>query len=373
MPTIDYKLFFNNAPAKQDQLDSVESIEIEQDVDMAWEARLEIPLCSSDSGKWAKEDDKILADFGRVRVEVKIGKDSFVPLIDGPIVGFDNTMSSEPGQSSLKLRIQDDSVLLNREETLDSFKDKTDDEIAEKIFKSIPDIPSVKKDSVPRPDAKLTPVEIQHGTGIQLLRALAKRQHMHAYVLPGSKPGQSIGMFKKYPTTKDGLPNMILLGAGRNISKLEVKNQATKAGKTVGYSVSITDKKTVKKTSSFQRLDLLGSEKAEKSNKNTGTYLLPADLVDSVDLDAAVQAKTDAASYQFEASGSLYTECYGKVLTPYRLVTVTGVNGRLSGDYVVIGVTHTLNRWSYKQAFKLLRNALSAGAGGSTGLLEKVF
>jgi hypothetical protein len=372
MPTIDYRFFFNNAPAKRAQLDMVESIEVQQDVDMAWQARLEIPLCSGDSGKWLKEDEKILADFGRVRVEVKIGKDSFVPLIDGPIVGFENKMSAEPGQSTIIVRVLDDSVLLNREETADFFKDKTDEQIAKKVFQSIPEIVSVKTDPVSPASSKLPAVEVQHGTAIEILRALAKRQNMHAYVLPGAQPGQSIGMFKKYPTTNDGLPNMILLGANRNIGRFDVKNQATQAGKTVGYAVSLTDKKVIKKTSSLKRLDLMGSDQAEKS-ANTGTYLLPPDLLDSVDLDSAVQAKTDEASYQFEVSGHLYTECYGKVLTPYRLVTASGVNGKLSGDYVITGVTHTLNRETYKQDFKLLRNARSGGADAATGPVGKLF
>jgi hypothetical protein len=372
MPTIDYRLFFNNNPAKRGQLDMVESIEVEQDVDMIWEARLEIPLCSTDSGKWKEEDEKILADFGRVRVEVKIGKDSFVPLIDGPIVGFENKMSAQPGQSTITVQVQDDSVLLNREETIDFFKDKSDDEIAKKIFQSIPEISSVKADAVPPRDMALPAVEVQHGTGMQILRALAKRQNMHAYVLPGSQPGQSIGMFKKYPTTKDGLPDMVLLGANRNIGSFQVKNLATQAGKTVGFSVSLTDKKVVKKTSNLKQLDLIGPDQAEKP-ANTGTYLLSPDLVDSVDLASAVQAKSDAASYQFEVSGLLYTECYGQVLTPYRLVTATGVNGRLSGDYVITGVTHTLSREAYKQTFKLLRNARSAGANAVTGPVGKLF
>jgi hypothetical protein len=373
MPTIDYKLFFNNSPASQEQLDSVESIRIEQKVDAAWQATLEIPVCASDSGNWAKEDDRILADFGRVRVEVKIGKDRFVPLIDGPIVGFDNNMDSQPGQSSITVRVQDDSVLLNRDEDLGSFRDKTDDQIARALFQSIPEIASVKVDSVPPPDSKLPTVEMQHATSMELLRKLAKRQNMHAYVLPGSKPGESIGVFQKYPTTKDGLPDLILLGPDRNIARFDVKNQAAQPGKTVGYSVSITDKKVVKKTSSFQRLDLLGSDPASKSNKDAGTYLLPADLIDSVDLDSAVQAKTDSASYQFEATGQLLTECYGKVMSPYRLVTATGVNGRLSGDYVVTSVVHSLNRYTYQQSFNLLRNARSAGTGASSGPLGKVF
>jgi hypothetical protein len=228
-------------------------------------------------------------------------------------------------------------------------------------------------DPVPPPDSKLPRQEMQNGTGIEILRTLARRQNMHAYVLPGPTPGQSIGVFKKFPTTKDGLPDMILLGAGRNISRFDVRNKATKAAKTVGYSVSLTDKKVAKKTSSFKRLDLLGSDDGFQEEKDTGTSLLPPDAVDSVELDSAVQAQTEASSYQFSASGSLYTECYGKPLTPYRLVTVTGVNSRLSGDYVVIGVTHTLNRTAYQQTFKLLRNARSAGSGGGGGVLDKVF
>jgi hypothetical protein len=371
MPTIEYRLFFNNSPAKQEQLDLVEEITVEQDVDMAWEARLEIPICTDDTGKWSQEDEHVLADFARVRVEVKIGKDPFAPLIDGPIVGFDSTMSSEPGGSKITVRVHDDSVLLNREEKIEKFKGKTDDQIAKVVFRSIPEIAEVKTDAVPPQQTNLEPVEIQHGTAMQILRALAKRQDMHAYVLPGPKPGKSIGMFKKFPSAGDGLPDMVLLGAERNISRFEVKNKATAPGKTVGYTVSITDKKVVKKTSSFKKLDLLGKEQAFKEEKNAGTYLLPPELVDAVDLEAAVQAKTSAASYQFEAAGSLVTECYGKALAPYRVVTATGVNGRLSGDYVVIGVIHTLNRWSYKQDFKLLRNARSAGAGGGS-LLDKV-
>jgi hypothetical protein len=371
MPSIEYRLFFNDAPASQDELDMVEQITIQQDVDMAWEAKLEIPLCTDDAGKWRHEDSKALADFARVRVEVKIGKDRFVPLIDGPIVGHDSSMSAEPGGSRITVRVHDDSVLLNRDESVEIFKGKTVDQIARQVFRSIPQIAEVKTDPVPAQQTHLKPIEVQRGTVMALLRGLARRHDMHAYVLPGREPGQSMGMFKKFPASGDGLPDLVLLGPGRNITRFDVNNKATAPGKAVGYVVSITDKKSVKKTASFRKLDLLGKEQAFKEEKRAGTYLLPPDVVDNVDLEAAVQARTSASSYQFEASGTLLTECYGKPLTPYRVVTATGVNGRLSGDYVVIGVTHTLTRWGYKQEFKLLRNARSSGAGRGS-LIEKV-
>jgi hypothetical protein len=372
MPTIEYRLFFNNSPAKQTQLDLIESIAVDQDVDMAWEARLEIPSCTSDAGKWQEEDQRILDDFGRVRVEVKIGKDNFVPLIDGSIVGFDNKMSAEPGQSSITVHVHDDSVLLNRNEIVDFFVDKTDDQIARKLFQSIPEIARVDTDPVPPLDGNLEVVRVQRSTAMQYLRKMAKRRNMHAYVLPGEQPGQSIGMFKKFPATKDGLPDMILTGPKRNIGRFDVKNLATQAGTAVSYSVSLTDKKVVKKTADPKQTDTTGSEPAEKP-ANTGTYLLPPHAANSTDLHSAVQSKTDKASYQFDVSGVLFTECYGKPLTPYRLVTATGVNGRLSGDYIVTGVTHTLNRDAYKQTFRLTRNARSSGAGASKGPKGKVY
>jgi hypothetical protein len=351
MPSIEYRLFFNNTPAKQEQLDLVEAITVQQDVDMAWEGKLEIPICADESGKWREEDSRILEDFARVRVEVRIGTDPFVPLIDGPIVGFESTMASEPGGSRVTVRVHDDSVLLNREESVELFKGK------------FPEIAAVEADPVPPQQTKLKPIEVQRGTAMTILRALAKRHDMHAYVLPGPTPGKSIGVFKKFPTTGDGLPDFVLLGPDRNIGKFEVDNKATTPGKTVGYTVSITDKKSVTKTSQFRKLDLLGKEKSFKEEKKAGTYLLPPDMIDAVDLDAAVQAQTSASSYQFKATGDLQTDCYGKPLTPYRIVTA---------NYVVVGVTHTLNRWTYKQEFKLLRNARSSGAGGGGGLLEKV-
>ena len=71
---------------------------------------------------------------------------------------------------------------------------------------------------------------------------------------------------------------------------------------------------------------------------------------------------------------NLYTECYGKPLSPYRLVTVTGVNGRLSGDYVIAGVTHTLDAGIVSsRTFAFCGMRESAGSQGPGGLLEKVF
>ena len=60
---------------------------MEQEVDKAWEARIEIPICVDENGNWTGEDEDFMRSFSRGRVEIKIGDDPFVPLVDGPIVG----------------------------------------------------------------------------------------------------------------------------------------------------------------------------------------------------------------------------------------------------------------------------------------------
>jgi phage protein D len=59
------------------------------------------------------------------------------------------------------------------------------------------------------------------------------------------------------------------------------------------------------------------------------------------------------------------SDCYPSVLLPYQVVSVRGVDGRQSGDWLILHVTHTLDRSVYTQTFKLGRNATSDGASSS--------
>jgi len=54
-------------------------------------------------------------------------------------------------------------------------------------------------------------------------------------------------------------------------------------------------------------------------------------------------------------------ETYTSVLQPYQYVSVLGINGSLSGLWLIEQVTHTLTRNSYGQKFRVIRNAESAG------------
>jgi hypothetical protein len=364
MPAIEYRMFFNNNPATRGQLDRVEEITVEQEVDMAWEARVEIPICVDDRGRWNGEDEDFMRSFSRIRVEIKIGERPFAPLIDGPIVGSDSRMSSEPGQSFITLTVRDDSVYLNREENVSRFENLLDHEIAAQIFGEFEQIASTDIEDTPASGSSLPPVVVQRGTSMQILRSLARRQGMHAYVLPGESPGESVGCFKTFTAQTDGLPPLILLGESRNIETFNSGNNAQSPSTVRASTLSVTDKTVTTRTSSFRDLELLGEEAAFESETETATRILPPHLGESLDLDQAVSAEAANAGFAFEATGTVRGHCYQGVLQPYRVVRVLGINSRLSGDYLITQVTHTLDRSNYGQSFTVRRNARSAGSGG---------
>ncbi len=374
MATTEYRLYLDDAPATRDQLDLVDEVTVEQQIDMAWEARLRIPLCADEEGRWSGSDVAFASSFARVRVEIRVGSGSFVPLVDGPVVGTDSQMNTQPGQSWIIAIVQDDSVYLNRTEEVIPFEDRRDDEVAADLFGRFTEIASTDIEDTPAPAADLPPIVVQRGTAIQILRRLARRHGMHAYVLPGASAGHSVGVFKRLSVAPTGLPPLVLLGADRNVDSFNVTNNAQRPARVQGWALSITDKTVATATSQSRNLELLGDEAALADEAQTATQLLPPGADDAVDLNQRVQREADRSSFAFSASGTVLSDCYPGVLVPYQVVTARGMDARLTGDYVIKRVAHQLSRSTYSQSFDLLRNAQSRpGAGGLENLAGAIF
>ena len=158
-------------------------IRIDQAIGLAAEAELDLPVATDDSGVWSGQDDDFSAPFHRIRVEVQIGDGDFVPLIDGPVVAQRFELKAEPNDSHVTVVVHDDSVLLNRDEKVVVFEDKAASEIAESLISEYGLTPQV--DDTPAAGGALTRYVVQRGTNMQLLRQLARRNGMWAYVKPG--------------------------------------------------------------------------------------------------------------------------------------------------------------------------------------------
>ena len=352
---IDYRVYFDGQAASSAELRAIESIVVDQEIDAAWEARLRIAICADERGNW-REGDRYAEDFARVRVELRITGGRYTPLLDGPVVIRAAELSSEPGQSSLTLTARDDSVFLNRRAAPEVFEQNRDSAIAQGIFDSVTQIGETEVENTPPAQGDRLPANVQQGTAIEALRALARRHGMHAYVLPGARAGESVGVFRRPPTRPGELPEIISMGLRRNVDRIQVEVNSTRPAEIIAETLSLGDKAVIRRRSTSRDLDLLGEEPAVPSAQQ-GVDRLPPGQAGATDVQSQVDGEARRRSYAVTVTGETHGSCYGGILSPYQVVHLRGATSRLSGDYTITKVTHTLGRSKYSQGFSLRSNS----------------
>jgi phage protein D len=365
-----FRLYLDNAPATAEQLALFTEIRIDQGIGVACEAELDLPVGTDVAGLWSGIEEDYAQPFARVRIEVKVADADFTPLIDGPLVGNRYEMKFAPGQSTMTLVVQDDSVLLSRDEKVALFEDMAPSDIVTSLFSDAGLTAEV--DAAPDAGAALQRVVVQRGTSMHLLRDLAKRHGMFTYVKPGAAPGVSVGVFKKPQFDATDLPEITLVGAECNVASFSAQFDALRPIKAKAGSVALADRSVL--TASVDAADNapLGDSAAHDFTQ-PAVILLTGTREEQTDLDAAASATVDLSSWAYAATGEIDADKYEGVMQPHHLVRVRGIGGYLSGDYLIGHVTHVLNDHSYRQRFSLHRNARSAGSAGGGGLTSGVF
>jgi hypothetical protein len=198
---------------------------------------------------------------------------------------------------------------------------------------------------------------------------------MHAYVLPGANPGESIGCFKALPDTVSSLPDLILLGPDRNVADFNAQVDAQSPAKVSATTIDAKNIAVSQHTAAPADLDPVGKqpEVGLVKEDDVAVHIAPPRHGDTVDLAQYVKSLAEKHAFGLTATGRMLGECYAGVLTPYQYVTVRGVNSKLSGYYLITKVSHTLSRASYDQSFTMRRKALSGPASGLLGALASIF
>lgn len=369
MPTAEYRVYLDNEAADEETLGYFGEIRVDQAIGMATEAELHLDLTVDDEGYWDLMEEGFAQPGARVRIEVKVAEEDaegdYVPLIEGTIVGQRFELSAEPESSEMVLVVQDDSLLLNQDETVELFEDKRADEIAEQLFDDFG--LDAEVDDMPDAGSALPRFTVQRGTAMELLKELARNHGAHVYVKPGEEPGSSVGVFAYPSWDPSELPELLLLGEERNVASFRAEFDATRPLVATAYSVTAADKSIIGSTLDTPDVETLGDEGAHDVVTAAHTLLASAREEQS-DLDEAVFAAVNVSSFAYSASGEVSADTYEGVLLPYHIVTVVGAGPVLSGDYLISRVTHTLSDEGYTQQFELKRNARSGG-GGAGGLL----
>lgn len=370
MPVAQFRLYFNNTALSEQQLQRFSEIKVDQGIGMAAEAELQMAIGVDSEGRWSGMEEEFTQPFSRLRVEVQIRDGCLVPLIDGPIVGQRFDLSGAPRASKLTLVVQDDSVLLNQDEEAELYENRSPDEIAQELFARFG--LQADTDAVAEPAAGLDRYYVRRGTPMQFLRELARQHGMFVYVEAGLLPGSSKGIFKRPDLAAADYPELLLLGAKRNLNQFSAQFDGLRPSRARVEQIRAIDLSPLSASAERSSLTSQG-DVAVHDSVPAGQTLLARTREEASDLAAAASAAVDHSSWAYSASGEVRADVYSGVLQPYRTVSLAGAGGHLSGSWLISRVTHTLNDSSYRQSFSLCRNARSAGTAAGGGLLGGVF
>lgn len=366
MPASELRLYLDGAPADADRLGRCGEVRVDQAIGMATQAEVDIPLRLDDDGRWSSLDEDWVQAFRRVRVEVKVGDGDFVALVDGPIVSQRFEFAAEPGTSRMVLIAHDDSVLLDREEKVALFEDMPDSDIATQLIAEHGLTPEV--DSTPAAGAALQRVVVQRGSNMQLLRDLARRHGMFAYVKPGPTAGASVGVFGRPRLSAGELPEVLVLGPTRNTSRFDATFDALRPLRATAGSVTLSDRSVQTSTATASTQTAMQGDAAHDVVDMPATSLLARTREEAADLDAATAAAVDVSSWAWSATVDLDADTYPAVVRAYDVVRVAGAGGQLSGDWLVSRASHVIADAAFRTRLGLRRNARSSATGAGAAV-----
>lgn len=356
-----FRVWFGDRAASEDELRRIEEIEVTQEMDAFWEARVRMALCLDANGAWLHWPGDTSQPFSRIRVELDAGSGSFTPLIDGPLVSIDGALDSQPGRSTATMVVRDDSAFLNVDEEVEPpFENRTDSAIVEELFGRFEQIAETQVEGTDATQEATT----RRGTVLQFLRELAKVNDRHAYVLPGEEPGASIGCFLPDPADAVGLPPLVLIGDGRNLSNATVTQDPDGSERTQAQVLRVDDQGVTTFETSAEDLGLMRNLPALPADLTPRRLLSPSDNTRE-DPEAAATAQARRNGYVYALTSHVIPGCYTTVLTPYRKVRVDAGATPYSGDYLLTKVIHRITPSLYTQEIEAKTDSVSEVSGAA--------
>jgi hypothetical protein len=330
-------------------------------MDHFWQAHVRMAMCLDANGAWLHWPGDSSTPFSRVRIDLDIGNGRFAALIDGPLVSIDAGLDSQPGRSTATIVVRDDSAFLNRdEETEAPFEHRSASSIADELFDRFEQI---RHKQIQRTDA--TPeTTTRRGTVLEFLYDLAAANDRHAYVLPGEKPGASIGCFLPDPEGVSDLPPLVMIGDGRNLSNASVTQDPDGGERTRAQVLRVDDQGVTTFETSAEELGLMRDLPALPVDLTPRRLLHPSDNTRE-DPAAAATAQARRRGYVYKLVSHVIPGCYVGMLTPYQKVRVDAGATPYSGDYLITKVVHRITPSLYTQELEAKTNSVTEVSGAA--------
>jgi phage protein D len=354
---IAYTLYIDDEPASQSLIDVVQHLEVEDHADMADMVRLSVAISIRDGcSSWNVVDEDIFKRLTKLRINVNVGSGKTEPLIEAYVTETNADFANQPGQSMLNVVAMEPTVKMNLKETVTPWPNMADSDIAEQLFGNYAFEPVIDSTQPTRDETDHT--EMQRGTDIQFLQALAQRNGFECYVELNPETGKVEGHFHAPRLQQD--PQGVLsvnMGTATNVNSFHAQFDMLQPATATASNVDVHSKDDQSGQSDTLGDKALGTSSTVPADDTRQVLVSATGLADSGELQTATQAVVDRSSWAITANGELNTIAYGDVLRAKRPVLVRGAGRQFSGIYYVERVLHSFSGEGYTQQFSLRRNA----------------
>ncbi|HEY0502501.1 MAG TPA: contractile injection system protein, VgrG/Pvc8 family [Lysobacter sp.] len=343
-----------NGEAAGSLLHCIQSVTVDEDLDVGSSCAIELEACRNDDGSWPYLADRNLQVWNRVTVYAAFPKRAEL-VFDGYISQMSARTNEEAANMTVQILGVDASYHMNQEEKTRIWRGKTYEAIATEIFKEYDFKPIVAD---PPGTGEAPPQVAQRSTDHRFLRELARRRGYEFYVLGAN------AYFR--PAVLTGQPQKLIavnFGDQTNCHHLQFDSDGTAPTEA---QVSYFDAMEGSAASDLATQSGLAPLGMQPLSELRGAIQMPQArrIARGLGFHSGAQATEYAAGmlrrhgWWVTARGTLNGLRYGTVLRTRKLVTVKGAGTNHNGNYYVRKVQHRLTARSYDMQFELARNAL---------------
>jgi phage protein D len=372
LPAARYELAINDKAIDDLVYRHIKQLEVEDSETNADSFVIRLSAMRQRSGLWSFPAKDKFQLFSKVRVSASFPEGNTEHLIEGYITHIDFHIDKDETKSYVDISGIDATLLMNLQEKLVAWEDKSDSEIAKEIFDKYGFDSDIEDTSTTTPQSESNFTIIQRETDIEFLKRLAARNGFDCFLKKDYDKNKNIGYFRKRKLDLKPQKDLaIQFGPGNNnvesmdftvdaLRPLSVEIRQTDAFSEEVKEVTIEDSKLPKiGKQNLQELVAPNIGKMASGEKLFPKIVLSRHVTSEQHImETEARSVFDDGSWFITAKGTVNAEVYGRVLNAKSMVLIKGADEEFSGKYYVTKVVHKFKPESYVQEFEAKKNAI---------------
>jgi phage protein D len=372
LPAARYELAVNDKPVDDQVYRHIKQLEVEDSDINADSFVIRLTAMRQRSGLWLFPAKDKFQLFSKVRVSASFPNGNTEHLIEGYITHIDFHIDKDETKSYVDISGMDATLLMNLQEKLVAWEDKSDSEIAKEIFKKYGFDTDIEDTSSTTPQSEPNFTTPQIGTDIAFLKRLADRNGFDCFLKKDYQKNKTIGYFRKRKLDLKPQKDLaVQFGPSNNnvesmdftvdaLRPLSVEIRQKDAFSQEVKEVTIEDSKLPKiGKQNLQELVAPNIAKMASGEKLYPKIVLSRHVTSEQHImETEARSVFDDGSWFITAKGTVNAEVYGRVLNAKSMVLIKGADEDFSGKYYVTKVVHKFRPESYVQEFEAKKNAI---------------